>query len=80
MSLIYSPQVLIEFLREGYDPNTDMREGFLPIHTYISRQKKKKYVDLLYTMLSHSKVDVECKTADGMSPLHMAIEVCNSSL
>lgn len=66
-------QALVELLKEGYDPNTTHHEGFYPIHTYISKQRKKKYVDLLYILLSQSTVNVDSTTLTGTPALHLAI-------
>ena len=66
----------MEFLEEGYDPNSLYHDDYLPIHTYISRQRKKKYVELLYILLSHSGAYVDCSTLNGTTALHIAVQVC----
>lgn len=67
-------QALVEFLRSGYDPNILHLEGYYPIHTYISK-RKKKYVDLLYVLLSQSEAKVDLRTQNGVPALHLAVEV-----
>lgn len=68
------PQALIEFLEVGCNPNGVNLDGYCPIHTYISRQFKRKYVDLLYTLLTNSSANVDILSFDGIPPLHMAIK------
>ena len=67
-----SLQALIEFLNKGSDPCSPNENGFLPIHIYISKQKKR-HADLLYTLLSHSEAGINSPTPDGKSPLHLAV-------
>lgn len=64
----------MEFLKSGYDPNCLHLDGYYPIHTYISKQKKK-YVELLYILLSQSNAQVNLPTLNGIPPLHLAVQV-----
>ena len=73
-------QALLEFLKLGYDPNHPNTEGMNPIHTYISRQHKKKYVDLLFFLLAHSSANFNVPNYNGDTPLHLAIKVSHTSL
>ena len=75
MTFFSQPQALIEFLERGHNPDGMNMDGQCPLHTYIVRQsKKKKYLDFLYTMLTHSRANVDVPTFDQISPLHMAIK------
>ena len=65
----------MEFLKEGQDPNIPNPEGLCPVHMYISRQHKKKYLELLYTLLTHSNANINIRNSEGATPIHMAIKV-----
>ena len=64
----------MEFLESGYDPNCLPLDGYYPIHTYISKNKKK-YVNYLYILLSQSTARVNLPTYNGVPPLHIAVQV-----
>ena len=50
-----------------------------PIHSIV-KSKRPDRLELLLTLLSNSDVNVDLKTPDGNTPLHLAIEVCGSIL
>lgn len=53
--------------------------GYGPLHSLVKKNlKKSKKLDLLYTFLTESDVDVNLADQDGNTALHLAVKVCEN--
>ena len=65
-------------LRPGVNPNQKDKDGDAALHVFINSHRDDK-VDLITTLLSHSCADVNLKTADDMTALHLAVRVSSTT-
>ena len=70
------PQTLRALLkRDDIDVNAiDPHLNRAPIHSIVRRVRPDR-LELLLALLNNSDVDVNLKTPDGNTPLHLAVEV-----
>ena len=67
-------------MRDGVDVNAiDPLLKLAPIHSIVKRERPDR-LELLLTLLTNSDVNVDLKTPDGDTPLHLAVEVRGSFL
>jgi len=83
-------QTIIALIEGGADPHTRNQLGDTPLHTIIktvhpikgdtwNEDKMKKAAmrkqSCLVSLLTYGNCDPNCRTRDGMTPLHLAVEV-----
>ena len=62
-------------MRDDVDVNAiDPLLNLAPIHSIVKRERPDR-LELLLTLLSNSDVNVDLKTPDGNTPLHLAVKV-----
>ena len=51
-------------------------QGGTPLHYYVwADAVKKEKTDILVSLLTTAEVEVDCRTDDGNTPLHLAVKV-----
>ena len=56
-------------------------QGGTPLHYYVWTDSiKKEKTDFLVSLLTTAEVEVDCRTEDGNTPLHLAVKVCFTHL
>lgn len=51
-------------------------QGGTPLHYYVwTDSVKKDKTDFLVSLLTTAEVEVDCRTEDGSTPLHLAVKV-----
>lgn len=76
-------QELSDLLKQSdVDPNSWNRLGAAPLHSLAKREflTKSLGLDLLYTFLIESDVDIDLRDRSGNTALHFAVEVHYESM